>query len=276
MNCIIIRYGELSLKGKNRIFFEKRLIKNIKSCLDVNKHPYKDIDRLRNRIVIKTGKDCAFLVNVFGIVSFSPAISTQPTVEAIKEAVATLPINQKKFRVSTKRLHKDFPLTSMELDRKIGEFVINSKNCEVSLEKYDVEIGIEILKDSAFVFTQRIPCLGGLPLGVSGVAVSLIQDASDLVASWLMMKRGVLIYPVSQGNPDISILRKYCYGYQMSLHKSNTLQDIQSYMNSLDAKALVVGQTLKNFAGLQTDRLVLRPLIGYDQNQIKELYDKIK
>jgi adenylyl- and sulfurtransferase ThiI len=164
----------------------------------------------------------------------------------------------------------------MELDRKIGEFVINSKNCEVSLEKYDVEIGIEILKDSAFVFTQRIPCLGGLPLGVSGVAVSLIQDASDLVASWLMMKRGVLIYPVSQGNPDISILRKYCYGYQMSLHKSNTLQDIQSYMNSLDAKALVVGQTLKNFAGLQTDRLVLRPLIGYDQNQIKELYDKIK
>lgn len=235
-DTVLVRYGEISLKGQNRGFFENRLISNIKKCLNENKIAFTKISRPRGRILIETNDNCDCLKLVYGITSFSHAIVSDGTIEAIKEAAPKLTkelTKTKSFRVSAQRLDKRIAMKSNEIDREIGGFVQDMTQAKVNLKNYDFELGIEMFEGNAYLFTDRIGGPGGLPVGVEGT-VLVLKDKDAKLAAELMQKRGcetIIINNVSEAGR----------------YKS--------------ARALVVCQTLQNLKEVDTTLPVLRPLI---------------
>ena len=269
---VIVRYSEIGLKGSNRIVFEKKLIDNIKNCLKKNKIKYEKIERLRGRIIIFTEQKLDCLKYVFGISSFSSALVVKPEIKEVKKTVSKLAENKKfkSFRVSAQRLNKNFSLTSPEIERTIGSFVCEKLNKKVSLKNFDLEIGIEIL-NKAYVFIERINGLNGLPVGIEGKVVSLIENKNSLLASLLIMKRGCLVIPVSMKKTDISLIKKYAYGFEPELIIIKNIKEIDKIAKEHNAKAVVISQTLENFKELKLKTMVFRPLIGMNDTMIHKL-----
>ncbi len=268
---VIVRYSEIGLKGNNRILFEKKLIDNIKDSLRKNNIKYKKIERLRGRIIIFAEQELNCLKYIFGISSFSPALIIEPKINEIEKAVSKLAENKKfkTFRVSTQRLNKNFSLTSPEIERVIGSFVCEKLNKKVSLKNFDLEIGIEIL-EQAYVFTERVNGPGGLPVGIEGKIISLIEDKNSLLASLLMMKRGCSVIPVSMKKTDINLIKKFAYGFEQELIIIKSIEELDKIAKENNARAVVVGQTLETFKELNIKTMVLQPLIGFDK-KIKSL-----
>jgi len=195
---IIVHYGEIALKGKNRIFFENKLIKNMKLAL---RHVEIDaVHRLRGRIIIAFKADVRAeevipcLQKVFGIVHFSIGVAVEKDLQRFKEVAWQLMQEQpfQSFRIATKRAQKEFPLTSVEINREVGAYVYARCQKKVDLKKPDLACYIEITEKGAFIYTEKIPGLRGMPSGVSEKAVSLLSSGIDSpVASYLMIKRGV-------------------------------------------------------------------------------------
>ena len=271
-NVVIVRYSEISLKGNNRIVFEKKLIDNIRDCLKKNKVNYEKIERLRGRIIIFTEQKLDCLKYVFGISSFSPALVLEPEIKEIERAVSKLAKTKKfrSFRVSAQRLNKDFSLTSPEIEKRIGSFVCEKFNKKVSLKEFDLEIGIEIL-DKAYVFTERIKGLNGLPVGIEGKVISLIENENSLLASLLMMKRGCSLIPVSLKKTDIKLVEKFAYGFEPELIIIKNIDELDNIAKENNARAVVLGQTFESFKELKLRTMVLRPLVGFDKKEIKQL-----
>ena len=207
MELIICHYSEIGLKGKNRRFFEERLIENIKKALP--KNSWQKVRRISGRILVELKKERdkekikENLKNVFGLAFFSFGVNCEQNIEAIKEkAVEILKDKEfKTFKIETQRSKKDFPLTSQEISKQVGEYVLkkakvkNQKlNIKVDLEKPDITCFIEIVDNYAFLYTEKIPGPGGLPVGVSGKAVSLLSGGIDSpVASYYGQRRGIKI-----------------------------------------------------------------------------------
>jgi len=95
-----------------------------------------------------------------------------------------------------------------------------------------------------------------------------------LLASLLMMKRGCLVIPVSMKKTDISLIKKFAYGFKPELIIIKNIKEIDEIAKEHNAKAVVVGQTFKNFKELKLKAMVLRPLIGFEDKDIKQFYDK--
>ena len=144
---LIARYGEIFLKGKNRLDFEKKLVGNIKKMFDVQ------VARKRNRLLVGDGAD---LSRVFGLISYSPAIEVSLDLEEIKEKVLNLIKNKEfeTFAIATKRMGANLKLTSKEINEQIGEFVLKNLNKKVDLSQPDLTVGIEFIDDKAYVFTE--------------------------------------------------------------------------------------------------------------------------
>jgi len=218
MNCIndvvIIRYGEIALKGKYvRNRYEKTLILNIKSMLDTCGIKYEDIIRDWGRIYIKTADPRAIeaVVKVFGVVSASPAVTCEPTLESAASVSAEigryLIKDHESFAIRPRRSGKH-SFSSQEIGVACGNAVfehIKDKYPRVDLTSPDKEIFIEIRQNYGFVFTDIVYGIGGLPLGTQGRMVALVSGGIDSpVAAWLMMKRGCEIIPVFINNQPYS------------------------------------------------------------------------
>ncbi|MDP7180768.1 MAG: THUMP domain-containing protein [Candidatus Woesearchaeota archaeon] len=263
-NTIIVRYGEIALKGKNRKFFEEKLIYNIKSFLKLNKTDYSSVSRPRGRILIETNDKCGFLKEVFGITSFSYATGVESNIKGITEKCiefAKTKLNDKKtFKIDTNRQDKRFNLTSMQVNVQIGSIIAEKTKAKVKLKDPDLTLYVEIADDT-YIFTEIIPANGGLPVGIEGSVYALIEDRSSLLAAILAMKRGCAIYPVAYKEIDITLLNKF---------DSKVKLKIIGDLTELNCdKAIVVNQTLENLKNIDS-HLVLRPLIGYSEKEIKE------
>lgn len=195
MDHIVVKYGEIALKGDNKAFFEHALIDNIKVALKGE-----SIDAVRKqygRLVIDLNKNSKLdsikekLKHVFGIVYFAPAYLVPLDIEEIKKKSLDLVGDEKTFHVKARRSMKEFPLTSPEINDQIGGYVIKNKGLKVQFEGSDLTIFVEITEKGAFLYKEKFPCLSGLPVGVSGKVISLISGGIDSpVASFKMMKRG--------------------------------------------------------------------------------------
>ena len=233
MGLILLRYGELALKGGNRNLFLKRLRRNIRVCLKAN-GLQGEVESIRQRIYVHTNQvDEALdpLSRVFGLVSLSPVDEVPRDIDAIvPECVRAAERAQVgpgvTFRVRSRRSDKTFPYISPKIDRLAGEAIYRALGGKVDLSKRaDVTIGVEVSDQSALIFGRSIPAPGGLPLGCEGRVVALISGGIDSpVATWLMMKRGCGIIPVhfSQNEietqkalDNIDILRRYSYGWRL-------------------------------------------------------------
>jgi len=203
---IIVRYGELALKSERvRRRFERCLIDNIRLAL--RGLDYK-LARERGRIFISTSKaDAAAkrLTRVPGIVSVSPAIKIDATMDAIrltavKAAKKTL-TSGKTFAIRTRRVGKH-AFSSQDVNIDVGSAVLKAvPSARVNLSTPDQEISIEIRDKNAYVFTTTLTGVGGLPVDSQGNVVALLSGGIDSpVAAFLMMKRGCRVFPVFFNN----------------------------------------------------------------------------
>jgi len=224
---LLIKYGEIALKGKNRFKFENKLVHNLKEVL-------KDtgigaVKKIYGRLLIEVEDIDQSIIDkakkVFGITAVSPAISVGLDLQEIKDAALEL-LNQSPgatFKVSTKRPNKNFPLTSPEINGEVGaHLLINTTSWTVDVHNPDVEMFVEVRPEGAFVYTQGYPGNGGLPVGVTGKAILLISGGIDSpVAGWLSMKRGV----------DIIGLHFHSYPFTSQRAKEKVLDLVRQLAN---------------------------------------------
>lgn len=194
---IVVHYDEIGLKGKNRPYFEHRLMKNIRQALDGLGSV--DTERLYGRLLVSLREECPWdlvaerIGRVFGISYFARAFESSCDLTAVKEHLREqLPsLDYESFAIDTKRSDKAFPLTSPEINRDLGEFVQAESGKPVDLNGPDLRVSVEWLHDRVLLFFEKLPGPGGLPVGVSGRVLGLISGGIDSpVAIYQMMKRG--------------------------------------------------------------------------------------
>lgn len=212
MGLILVRYGEIALKGANRPSFIKQLRSNIHACLQGRDVPH-TIEMVHGRIYVHTEQvqqALEGLRTVFGVVSFSPAVAAPAEFEAICEAALAVAREaghspSRSFRVLASRADKTFPIISPELKRLVGDRIHKTLGGRVDLsDAADLTVGVEVRPEGARVYGQTFPGPGGLPLGTGGRAVALISGGIDSpVAAWMMMKRGCVIIPVHLSQSEV-------------------------------------------------------------------------
>lgn len=200
---ILIRFGEIFLKGKNRGFFEKSLLNNIKktlSSIDAN------VVKVPGRFMVEGFADddefeiIERLKKVAGIFSFSPAIYFETSLENItNNAIGMMSNLTGTFKVLTNRADKKFELNSMEISREIGGKILSQNhNLKVDINAPEHVLNIDLRENGkTFMFEKVYMGVGGMPVGTSGSGLVLLSGGIDSpVAVYMMAKRGVKISAV--------------------------------------------------------------------------------
>jgi len=196
---ILVRYGEISLKGLNKNYFIDCLVRNIRAALKPVCHA--KTEKIQGRIIIHLNEAdldqaLAAVTKVFGIVSVSPGVVISSDMAEIENQVRIEAQNAdfKTFRVSVKRSDKSFPMTSMDLARHLGGVVL--KNCDdiqVDLHHPDLHLWVEVRgKQQTYVYHKIVAGRGGMPVGTAGKSAMLLSGGIDSpVAGYMMAKRGL-------------------------------------------------------------------------------------
>jgi thiamine biosynthesis protein ThiI len=194
---VIVHYHEISLKRGNRPMFLRHLARNLEQATsDVG--PVR-LRQLSGRILLDLRHDanaeavCGRASRVCGVASVASAWRVPSTVDAMKGVIAQLLEGRRfgSFRITARRAFKTYPLTSVELNRELGAFVVERTGARVDLHHAELEIHVEVLPAETFVYVDRVPGPGGLPVGGSGTVLALLSGGIDSpVAAWRMIKRG--------------------------------------------------------------------------------------
>jgi thiamine biosynthesis protein ThiI len=285
---ILVHYGELALKGKNRRLFENKLIENIRKMCGGN------VRRLEGRIVVENA-DLECLEDVFGISWFAHSYRAEKNPEAIikivLDKVAKEITGSPTFGVIVRRADKGFRFTSTEVAKMVGEEVKNKFNLKVHLKNPELKIHVEIA-DEVFIYFERIKGRGGLPVGVSGNVLCLLSGGIDSpVAAYLMMKRGckadyIHFHSFSKNievlkskiGEIVGLLSKYGFGsrlflapyhpfqvallekgispgYEMVLFRRMMLSVAEELAKTFDYKGIVTGDSIGQVASQTLDNL---------------------
>lgn len=200
MESIIVRYQEIALKGRNRPWFIKRLVSNLRAATaDVD---VAAVRPLMGRLELTLGPDADWakvqrrLSRTFGVANFSRARRSGLTIDEISASIlddvteCNYP-DGLSFRVTARRADKAYPLTSPEIEREVGGRIKAAKNWKVDLTHPALVVTIEILPNEAFSSLEKHRGPGGLPSGTSGRVVSLLSGGIDSpVAAFRLMRRG--------------------------------------------------------------------------------------
>ena len=251
MDYIVCHYHEIGLKGKNRRFFEEKLIENIKRALPARSFDF--VRRISGRILVKlleapaTGASASSkrrteesLKNVFGLAFFAPAFNCRQDLASIQNKTLEIlkGVKFKTFKIAAQRSKKEFSLSSQQVNEKVGEFILKKMKKKVDLEKPDVSVFIEIVDKYVFLYTQKIQGPGGLPVSSGGKAVALLSGGIDSpVAAFKTMKRGVRIvfahfhaYPytnrasIEKAKEIVKILNRYQFRSKLYLVPFSEIQ----------------------------------------------------
>ena len=200
ISSILIHYHELGLKGDNRKWFEKIFRNNIKKHL--KGLPFEAIKIIGARVFVNQINAANWdkyknkLNNVMGLSNATLVYKVKPTIQNFNNVAKNL-IKDKSFntfKVYSRRQYKDFPLTSMEMNMQVGEYIQNICQKPVKLKNPDLTCYIEIVNNNGYIGIDRVYGHGGLPVGASEEAISLISSGIDSpVSSFELLKRGVYI-----------------------------------------------------------------------------------
>ena len=239
---IMVRYGELSTKGKNRMRFINKLRNNIKDVLSIYPEVKVTFDRDRGHIYLN-GTDyepvAESLKQIFGIQAFSPVYKFEKDVEVLKKAVQDIMTELYRdgltFKVTANRSDHDFVLDSRELNLTLGNAVFDVlPDIKAQMKGPDVNLKVEIRAEAAYISHEEIKGAGGLPVGTAGKGMLMLSGGIDSpVAGYLALKRGVDIECVHFAAPPytnefarekvfdlVDQLRHYTHG-QITVHVVN-------------------------------------------------------
>ena len=242
---ILVRYGEIALKGKNRNLFEQQLQNNMKVAV---RNYGAEVIRMHGRLLVSGPEEhenqlLTHLSRVFGVTSISTVRETKLDMEQIKETAAALAEKhaqgKKAFSIDTRRSNKHFPLTSPEISRELGSYLQSLyKELVVNLDNPDFTVSVEIGYDRAFVYMDKTDGPGGLPVGVTGKGLLLLSGGIDSpAAGWLTMKRGLSIealhfhsFPFTSRRSQekvadlCRVLARYCGGINLHMIQVTEIQ----------------------------------------------------
>lgn len=194
---ILLRFGEIYLKGKNKGYFERMLLNNIKHSLTEydckilkisGRYLVTDFDEMDLTSIINK------LSKIFGLTSLSIATEFETSKENIENYLKTFKTNATNFRVSVKRADKTFPIASNEYEKELGGIVLeNNPHLKVCLKHPELEIVVEIRENKkTYVLTESVQCAGGMPVGTAGTGLLMLSGGIDSpVAGYMMAKRGL-------------------------------------------------------------------------------------
>ena len=207
---LMIRYGELSTKGKNKMRFVNKLRQNIQEALAIYPEVTVYFDRDRGHVYLN-GADyqpvAESLKKIFGVQNFAPSYKVEKSVPALKEAVQTIMKNIYQdgmtFKIAARRSDHSFELDSRDLNQVLGDAVFTAiPNVKVQMKSPDITLRVEIRSDAAYISHEEIMGAGGLPVGTSGKGVLMLSGGIDSpVAGYLALKRGVEIEAVHFASP---------------------------------------------------------------------------
>jgi thiamine biosynthesis protein ThiI len=197
---IVVHYKELALKGGNRPWFIKLLVRNIRTALG-------DLDiagvrSIMGRIEVELGRSAAWpevrdrLRRVFGIANFSSAARGPHDFDALAAAILADLADREtlSFRVRARRSDKRIPFTSPQIEREVGGRIKEARGWDVDLEQAELTIHIEMMPEHAFYFFGKEAGAGGLPTGTGGKVACLLSGGIDSpVAAFRMMRRGCAV-----------------------------------------------------------------------------------
>jgi len=283
---IILKPGELILKSKGvRREFENRLIFNVKDCLKKKEIEFDHIIRGQGRYFIYTPEPeevLAVVKNIFGIANLCAAAQVGAELNAIQGAILDLAkdlgvTSKKSFGIRATTVSTT--LKSRELEKEIGAFIQQKTKAKVNLTKPDFWLRVEVVNNKAFVYSEIITGLNGLPLGTSGkVIVMMSEKEKDVIAAWMIMRRGAEIIPLHIRNNEKKLtsfqknvrkLNKFAYGSRIKPISVKSNSEITKLINEKNVKALVFGST--KFHARKENLPVFEPLIGLDKKQLKAI-----
>ena len=203
---IMVRFGELSTKGKNKKDFIHTLFLNIKHAL--KEYDVKVESRFDHIYVYLNGNEYAPIIerlqDVSGIQGLSLVARIDNDIEKIKESsLELIKLEEgKTFKVKVKRSNKKFPLHSEEITRIVAPVILKNTNLKVDVHNPDILLNIEVRDEGTYIFVKTYPGAGGYPLGVAGKSMHMLSGGIDSpVAAYLMMKRGVTVECIHFASP---------------------------------------------------------------------------
>lgn len=330
---LMIKYGELGLKGKNKNQFINRLVKNIEFALKdlPPRRVAVSLGRITVPVLPEEGDMAAVicrLQRVFGIYAICPVLAVEKELSAIQQAALavlrrTLPEGGE-FKVESRRSDKRFPLTSPEISKAVGGYIFAQTGDEFTaqMKKPRNIVNVEVRDEAAYVYCGSVPGAKGMPVGSGGRAAVMLSGGIDSpVAAWMAMKRGVNIIPVHfESFPFTSerakekvldlakvlagwhnkALRVHCVHFteiQKAIHASCPedygITIMRRFMFRLaervaranaglavytgESVGQVASQTLESMYVINnvTQMPVLRPLIGFDKEEIVQRAQRI-
>ena len=210
---LLVRYGELTLKGTNRKMFVNQLKDNVKRAL-IPLSGY-HVKGKRDRMYIELSPEADIneiiqrLSKVYGIKSISPVIKIDKNEEKINQSAIQLSHDFEKgstFKVDVKRVDKSFRLDMYELQRQVGGAILKeNNNITVNVKNPDYEIKIEVRMDAIYIYEKVIAGAGGLPVGTGGKTLLMLSGGIDSpVAGIEVMKRGVTVEAIHFHSPPFT------------------------------------------------------------------------
>lgn len=239
---LIVRCGEVALKGMNKPYFERMLAERIHKRLKAAGYGKASVKRHEGLIFVRFDREwdtvqlAGEISKVFGVASISPAVESESNMEAIGvEAVSFMEKLcdercVRTFKVEAKRADKQFPIKSPDIARQIGGYVLKGlKVLKVDVHNPDVRLFVDVRHDRSYIYADKIAGFGGLPLGTNGKGLVLLSGGIDSpVAAWMMAKRGMMIeavhfhsYPYTSPRAQekvedlAKIVASYCGSFKM-------------------------------------------------------------
>lgn len=237
-DLIVVRLGELTIKGRNRGRFEGLMLTRIRQSLAA--FPKLQYERTYGRIYIRLNGESSEdvssrLADVFGVYSFSPAVRSPHALEDVQanalELMRGLEPAPRTFKVTVKRAWKGYPHDSQQLNHLIGAHVLrNTPELKVDVHHPEVELKVDIQSEGVYLSCVSLPGAGGFPLGMNGKAMLLLSGGIDSpVAGWMAMRKGLEIeavhfhsYPFTSEQATEKVIsltqRLAYYGGKIKLH----------------------------------------------------------
>ncbi len=205
---IMVRFGELSTKGRNKMNFIKLLAVNIRKRLAEDFIDIKLEIRYDHIYIIVNDHDPYALVralqDVSGINSLTIVCKVEKDIDIIKSTALEMVVDKQNqtFKIRSKRSDKNFPIISEEMNRVVAKEILMKTSLKVDVKNPDLSIGIEVRDEGAYLFLETFKGAGGYPLGIAGKVMMMISGGIDSpVAAYLLMKRGVSIECVHFASP---------------------------------------------------------------------------